>query len=133
MSLVKPRAGPGFLSQATQVQAVGNWYAGNLVRWRTGLLEKMDGWHRLIEESIGYVMRRFHAWLDLDNRKNLLIAADDGVHLLVDIRLDRGDGQGAGPRRPWPDVCVHFAGLDWPQDHSGRDDLQGQGAGSRWL
>jgi hypothetical protein len=87
MSLVKPRAGPGFLSQATQVQAVGNWYAGNLVRWRTGLLEKMDGWRRLIEESIGYVMRRFHAWLDLDNRKNLLIAADDGVHLLVDNTL----------------------------------------------
>lgn len=87
MSFVKPRAGPGFLSQATQVQAVGNWYDGNLVRWRTGLLEKMDGWRRLIEESVGYVIRRFHAWLDLGNRKNLLVAADDGVHILVDDTL----------------------------------------------
>lgn len=87
MALVKPAAPPGFVSQATQVQAKGGWYAGNLVRWRTGLLEKMGGWARLIEQALPSIVRRFHAWLDLGNRKNLLIACDDGVHLLVDNTL----------------------------------------------
>jgi hypothetical protein len=147
MSLVKPRSGPGFLSQATQVQAVGSWYAGNLVRWRIGLLEKMDGWRRLIEQSIGYVIRRLHAWLDLGNRKNLLIAADDGVHLVDDPsirwpwrsrdrRLHRRDWRHrhwrvrchhrtteVTVRRRflgvrWSDLRVSVADLDWRADHS---------------
>src|SRR5262245_59762916 len=83
MPLVKPRADPGFLSQATQVQAIGGWYAGNLVRWRLGLLEKMGGWQRLFQDALPSIIRRLHAWLDLDNRKNLLIATDTGVHLAV--------------------------------------------------
>jgi hypothetical protein len=83
MALVKPQSSPGFLSQATQVQAASGWYGGNLVRWRTGLLEKMDGWRRLFERQMNAVVRRMHGWLDLRNRKNLLIAADDGVHILV--------------------------------------------------
>jgi hypothetical protein len=87
MSLVKPQAPPGFLSQATQVMARSAWFAGNLVRWRTGYLEKMGGWRRLIEEALAAPIRRFHAWLDLSNRKNLLIAADDGVRLLVQSTL----------------------------------------------
>ena len=94
MPLVKPQSPPGFLAQATQVQAAGGWYDGNLVRWRTGLLEKMDGWRRLFEGSIGAVIRRMHGWLDLRNRKNLLIAADDGVHILVQGSL-YGLGQAA--------------------------------------
>src|SRR5580765_1377768 len=87
MALVKPQAPPGFLSQATQVQARGGWYAGNLVRWRTGLLEKWAGWRRLYREGLPQIIRRMHAWLDLDNKKNLLVAADDGVHLLVQDTL----------------------------------------------
>src|SRR5262245_10319726 len=87
MPLVKPSAPPGFFSQATQVQAAGGWFAGNLVRWRTGLLEKMDGWRRLIDEEPPGIIRRFNAWLDLDNRKNLLVASDAGVHVVVDNTL----------------------------------------------
>jgi hypothetical protein len=94
MALVKPQSSPGFLAQATQVQAAGGWYDGNLVRWRTGLLEKMDGWRRLFDKQMGAVVRRMHAWLDLRNRKNLLIAADDGVHILVQGSL-YGLGQAA--------------------------------------
>lgn len=87
MSLVKPQAPAGFLSQATQVQARGGWWDGNLVRWRTGLLEKIAGWRRLIEDQLPSIMRRFHAWLDLKNRKNLLIATDSGVHIVVQNTL----------------------------------------------
>jgi hypothetical protein len=87
MALVKPQAQPGFLAQATQVQAAGGWYAGNLVRWRTTLLEKMGGWRRLIDDALPSIIRRFHAWLDLDNRKNLLVATDTGVNLVVQDTL----------------------------------------------
>ena len=87
MAQVKPQAPPGFLSQATQVQARGGWYAGNLVRWRTGILEKWAGWKRLIEEALPAIIRRMHAWLDIDSKKNLLIATDTGVHLLVQDTL----------------------------------------------
>ena len=83
MPLVKPQAQPGFQSQATQVQATGAWFAGNLVRWRGGLLEKSKGWQRLTEQPFAAIVRRMHAWLDLDNRNNLLVGSDSGVQLLV--------------------------------------------------
>jgi hypothetical protein len=84
MPLVKPQAPPGFQSQATQVQATAAWYAGNLVRWRTGLLEKWVGWQRLFPSSFAATIRRMHAWLDLDNHRNLLAATDLGVQIGVD-------------------------------------------------
>jgi hypothetical protein len=83
MPLVKPQAKPGFQSQATQVQATGAWYGGNLVRWRNGLLEKWMGWERLFPDAFAATIRRLHAWLDLDNNKNLLVATDLGVQLAV--------------------------------------------------
>jgi hypothetical protein len=83
MPLVKPQAKPGFQSQATQVQATGAWYGGNLVRWRNSLLEKWAGWARLFPDPFDALIRRLHAWLDLDNNKNLLVATDLGLQLAV--------------------------------------------------
>jgi len=83
MPLVKPQAKPGFQSQATQAQATGSWYGGNLVRWRGGLLEKWGGWERLFQDAFGAIIRRMHAWLDLGNNKNLLVATDLGVQLAI--------------------------------------------------
>jgi hypothetical protein len=83
MPLVKPAAQPGFQSQATQVQAQGSWYAGNLVRWRNGLLEKMGGWKRMTHAPFAAVIRKMHAWTDLENYKNLLVGGDFGVGIVV--------------------------------------------------
>jgi hypothetical protein len=83
MPLTKPQAQPGFQSQATQVQAAGAWYGGNLVRWRGGLLEKWIGWERLFFDAFAATIRRMHAWLDLDNNKNLLVATDLGVQIAI--------------------------------------------------
>jgi hypothetical protein len=83
MPLIKPQAQPGFLSQASQVQAQGAWYRGNRVRWRYGFLEKMGGWERLVQDPFLALIRRMHAWLDLDNLKNLLVGTDFGLELLV--------------------------------------------------
>ena len=84
MPLAKPQAPPGFQSQATQLQAGPSWYAGNLVRWRTGFLEKWMGWRRLFQNPFAATIRRMHGWLDLDNRRNLLVATDLGVQLGVE-------------------------------------------------
>lgn len=83
MPLVKPQVQPGFLSQATQAQAQGAWFAGNRVRWRYGFLEKMGGWERLTQHVYQALIRCMHAWLDLDNLKNLLVGTDFGLELLV--------------------------------------------------
>jgi hypothetical protein len=91
MPLVKPQAQAGFQSQATQVQAMGSWFAGNRVRWRLGFLEKMGGWERLTQNPFQALIRRMHAWLDLDNLKNLLVGTDFGLELLVqDTRFVMG-------------------------------------------
>jgi len=93
MPLAKPQAAPGFQSQATQVQAVGAWYGGNLVRWRNGLLEKWPGWERLFPGPFAALIRRMHGWLDLDNHRNLLVANDLGVQLAVEDQI-----YGLGPQ-----------------------------------
>jgi hypothetical protein len=83
MPLVKPQAQPGIVSQASQVQAQGAWFAGNRVRWRYGFLEKMGGWQRLIEAPFLSLIRRMHAWTDLENYKNLFVASDLGLQIIV--------------------------------------------------
>ena len=83
MPLATPKAQPGFLSQGTQVQAQNAWFAGNRVRWRLGYLEKIGGWERLTQSAFQALIRRMHAWLDLDNLKNLLVGTDFGLQLLV--------------------------------------------------
>lgn len=83
MPLTKPQSQPGFISQATQVQAQGAWYDGNLVRWRFGMLEKMGGWQRLIEEMFAAPIRKMHAWTDLEDYKNLMVATDLGLQIIV--------------------------------------------------
>src|SRR5262249_25915537 len=71
-------------SQPTQVQAMGAWYAGNLVRWRNGLLEKWPRWQRLFADPFAAIIRRMHAWLYLDNHRNLFVATNLGVPLTTD-------------------------------------------------
>lgn len=84
MALIKVQAQPGFSNQTTQVNAAGRWFTGNLVRWRQGELEKMPGWERLVPAPFAHFSRRLHAWLDLDNHKNLLVGTDVGLELVVD-------------------------------------------------
>lgn len=84
MPPVTIQAPPGFNNQATQVQASGSWYTGNLIRWRSGMLEKLAGWRRLVPDPFQKFIRRMHAWLDLEDRKNLLVGTDLGLELVVD-------------------------------------------------
>jgi len=74
---------PGFISQATQVQAASRWFGGNRVRWRFGFLEKMGGWQRLWPTAFAGMIRRMHAWLDLNGFPYLFVASDVALEVLV--------------------------------------------------
>ena len=91
MPLVTIQAPPGFSGQKTKVGAGGRWFAGNLLRWRQGDLEKMPGWLRLVPgQFLGFV-RRMHAWLDLAGHRQLLVGTDLGlqvVHEATTFNLD---------------------------------------------
>jgi hypothetical protein len=48
-----------------------------------GLLEKVGGWVRLTPDPFLAIIRKMHAWQDLNNYKNLMVATDLGVQILV--------------------------------------------------
>lgn len=83
MPLVNIEAPPGFNNQATQTQASGAWYTGNLIRWRSGLVEKFAGWLRLFQDPFAHYIRRMHAWLDLEDRRVFWLAPTKGLSLLL--------------------------------------------------
>ena len=74
---------PGFNSQATQTKNKQGWFAGNLVRWRYGLLEKVAGWQQLFDAVTGGIIRALHAYEDLLTNINLLMAGDAGAQIYV--------------------------------------------------
>lgn len=87
MSLVTLNVQPGLNTQLTQTANSTGWFASNLVRWRMGQLEKMAGWLRLIEATASGVIRVMHAWLDLQNDKDLLLGTDGGPQIVVNDTL----------------------------------------------
>lgn len=73
----------GFNSQATQTKNRQGWFAGNLVRWRYGLLEKVAGWQQLFSQTAAGIVRALHAYEDLLTNVNLLIGGDGGAQIYV--------------------------------------------------
>ena len=110
---------PGFAGQATRVQAGGRWWNGNLVRWRQGGLEKMPGWVRLVDVQFFSFVRRMHAWLDLENRRNLMVGSDLGLQILKD------DVVGTLSTSPLRDPRQ----MTWHLDNLGKDGLALQTGG----
>lgn len=74
---------PGFNSQATQTRNKQGWFAGNLVRWRYGLLEKVAGWQQLFSTTVAGIARAIHAYEDLLLNINLIIAGDGGAQIYI--------------------------------------------------
>jgi len=81
--MIQVKGPPGIISQATQLQAEGTYFAANLMRWRNGFAEKMGGWKRLQDLAFNGIIRRLWAWEDLDTRRNLMVATDLGLQILI--------------------------------------------------
>lgn len=72
---------PGVNSQLTQTANKTQWWASNLIRWQTGLLQKVGGWQRLIEDQAAGLIRAMHGYQDLSLTNNLLLGTDGGAQL----------------------------------------------------
>jgi len=79
--LRKISVSPGVNSQLTQGANSSSWWKSNLVQWRDGLLERISGWRRLIEDQAGGLIRAMHAYQDLSLTNNLLLGTDAGAQL----------------------------------------------------
>lgn len=95
MSETAVRFPPGVNTQKTQASNAGAFSESNLVRWRTGLLERIGGWQRLFDDRCDDHVRAIHAYQDLQNENTLLLGTDAGTQIytensgLVDTRLGR--------------------------------------------
>jgi len=72
---------PGFNTQLSPTANESGWSAGNLVRWKNGLLEKVGGWEHLFSGACGGTVRAMHGWTDLNNTNDLLLGTDAGPQL----------------------------------------------------
>lgn len=72
---------PGVNSQLTQTANKSQWWASNLIRWQNGLLQKVGGWARLIENQAAGLIRAMHGYQDLGLTNNLLLGTDAGAQL----------------------------------------------------
>jgi len=79
MPLTKVQIRPGFNKQATESEAMGQWFDGDFVRFRYGQPEKIGGWTSLVSGSYASMVgaaRDQHVWSDLDGKKYSAIGTD---------------------------------------------------------
>lgn len=54
---------PGIASLGTELQSVGRWRDGNLVRWRGGVMQPVGGWQQRTSDPLGDPPRGAHVWV----------------------------------------------------------------------
>ena len=71
MSLEKFIFRPGINREGTDYSNDGGWFDSNLIRFRTGLPEKIGGWATNTTDTFKSTARALHAWVDLELTKYL--------------------------------------------------------------
>lgn len=94
---------PGIDTQKTKTMNSSGFSAGNLVRWREGLLQRISGWQQLFGARCAQYVRAIHAYQDLSATNTLLLGTDSGVQVyttssgLVSSQLGRRSATPASP------------------------------------
>ncbi|WKV16956.1 hypothetical protein [Microcystis phage MJing1] len=137
---------PGVVRASTPAQSRGRWWDANLVRWRSGMLEPVGGWERILGAPMPSIPRALHWWADLTGIRRLAVGADDGLYTIEGSEVtDRTPllfvppstaafGQGGfgignygagafGAPRPAPDVRVFGRPPNWSIDNFGQNLL----------
>jgi hypothetical protein len=73
---------PGINTVATQTLNEGGYSKSNLIRWRTGLVEKIGGWIKLCQTAVNGVARGLHAFTDLSGFNYLAIGTNSNLEIL---------------------------------------------------
>ena len=95
MPFGKIRLNPGFNSQATQALNEGGFYKGSLVRFRSGLIQKIAGWEQLFPNACAGIVRAMHAYEDLYSNNTLLLGSDGGAQIYASGTLNNANFVGA--------------------------------------
>lgn len=74
---------PGINTVATTTLNQGGISAGNLIRFRDGLPEKLGGWQRFIGTAMGSITRGLHAWQDLSLNKWLGVGSLSSLKVIA--------------------------------------------------
>lgn len=74
---------PGIVTTATQLLNEGGWSLSNLIRWRTGLPEKIGGWLKLCQTAVTGVARALHAFTDLSGFNYLAIGTNSNLMIFT--------------------------------------------------
>lgn len=82
MGLERITLRPGIVTTATKTLNEGGYSASNLMRWRTGLAEKIGGWIRLCQTAVTGIARGLHAFTDLNGFDYLAIGTNSNLEIL---------------------------------------------------
>lgn len=83
MAFGEIRLKPSVDTETTQTDSPGGINASNLIRWKSGLVEKIGGWVRFYPISIGSVARELHPWEDLNTNLRLAVGADASLNVIT--------------------------------------------------
>lgn len=78
------RLTPGVNTEATPTLNQAGISSGNLIRWRTGLVEKIGGWIRFYPSATPLIPRDLHAWQDINGVDHLAIGATTALSVITD-------------------------------------------------
>lgn len=87
MPLGKLALRPGILTQASQTQNEGGWSFSNLIQFKDGFLQKINGWLRLSDEQFGGVVRGMHAYQDIDGNDYIVAGSTAGAEIYFDDNI----------------------------------------------
>jgi len=76
MALQQIKFQPGIDKENTAVGAKGRWIDSDNVRFRYGLPEKVSGWASLITDTIVGVVRKQHAFVDIEGNRYVGLGSD---------------------------------------------------------
>ena len=87
MGLQRIQLSPGVNTNATQTLNSSGWSKSNLIRWRTGLPEKIGGWEQLSAVPVTGVARSMHSFTDLSSNNYIAIGTNSNLQILYGNNL----------------------------------------------
>lgn len=82
MGIQKVTLNPGIVTTFSQTLNASGWSKSNLIRWRTGLPEKIGGWAQLSPTAVSGTARGLHAFADLSGNNYLAIGTNSNLQIL---------------------------------------------------
>ena len=81
MPLIKLAFKPGINREGTSYSNEGGWYDGNLIRFRSGYVERMGGWAKANSNTFEGTVRKLHDFVTLSSANLLFMGSNEKVYL----------------------------------------------------